>query len=69
MEMTLATADSLAQLAIRAKFRYHVLAQKSFQHAWKKFLLSRIDYSSSVIWIPKKLHLPVGQEEQNFLVQ
>ena len=45
---------SVLQLAIQTSRSYHVLAQKSFQLALKEFLTSKIDYSSSVIWILKK---------------
>ena len=44
------------QGAKKVSFTEHVLAQKSFQLAWKKS-----DCSSSVIWIPQKNHLPIGQ--------
>ena len=45
---------SVLQPAIRASYRQHVLAQKSFQLAPKPFLISRIDYNPSVIRISQK---------------
>ena len=38
-------------------FGWHVLAHKSFQLARKPFLISRIDYKRSVIWISPKTPL------------
>ena len=46
---------SVLQPAIWASCSEHVLAHKPFQLAPKPFLISRIDYNPSVIWIsPKK---------------
>ena len=45
---------SVLQPAIRASCSYHLLAHKSFQLAPKLFLISRIDYNPSVIWISQK---------------
>ena len=42
---------SVLQPAILASCSYPVLAHKSFQLAPKPFLISRIDYNPSVIWI------------------
>ena len=45
---------SVLQPAIWASYSQHVLAHKSFQLAPKPFLISRIDYNPSVIWISQK---------------
>ena len=45
---------SVLQPAFRASCSYHELAHKSFQLAPKPFLISRIDYNPSVIWISPK---------------
>ena len=45
---------SVLQTAIRASRSWHVLAHKSFQLAPKPFLIGRIDYNPSVIWISPK---------------
>ena len=45
---------SVSQPAIRASCSQHVLANKSFQLAPKPFLISRIDYHPTVIWISQK---------------
>ena len=42
------------QPAIWASCSWHKLAHKSFQLAPKPFLISRIDYNPSVIWISQK---------------
>ena len=53
---------SVLQPAIRASCSQHVLAHKSFQLAPKPFLISRIDYNPSVIWIsPKNSTCPSGK--------
>ena len=53
---------TVLQPAIRASCSQHVLAHKSFQLAPKSFLISRIDYNPSVIWIsPEKQHLPIAK--------
>ena len=48
---------SVLQPAIWASYSQHVLAHKSFQLAPKPFLISRIDYNPSVIWISQKTAL------------
>ena len=48
---------SVLQPTIRASCSQHVLAHKSFQLAPKPFLISRIDYNPSVIWISQKTEL------------
>ena len=45
---------SVLQPAIWASYSQRVLAHKSFQLAPKTFLISRIDYNPSVIWISQK---------------
>ena len=54
---------SVLQPAIRASCSQHVLAHKSFQLTPKPFLISRIDYNPSVIWISpqKKSTCPSGK--------
>ena len=53
---------SVLQTAIWARCSQHVLAHKSFQLAPKPFLISRIDYIPSVIWIsPKNSTCPSGK--------
>ena len=49
--LTQGARKSVLQPVIGASFSYHVLALKSFQLAPKPFLISRIDYNPSVIWI------------------
>ena len=44
----------VSQPAIQASCSWHVLAHKSFQLVPKPFLISRIDYNPSVIWISPK---------------
>ena len=57
---------SVLQTAIRASCSWHVLAHKSFQLAPKPFLISRIDYNPSVIWISPKTALARGA---NYIVR
>ena len=45
---------SVLQPAIWASCSQHVLAHKSFKKVPKPFLISRIDYNPSVIWISQK---------------
>ena len=53
---------SVSQPAIWASCSSHVLAHKSFQLAPKPFLINRIDYHPSVIWIsPKNCTCPSGK--------
>ena len=53
---------SVLQPAIRASCSEHVLAHKWFQLAQKPFLISRIDYNPSVIWIsPQNSTCPSGK--------
>ena len=53
---------SVLQPAIRASCSQYVLAHESFQLAPKLFLISRIDYNPSIIWIsPKNSTCPSGK--------
>ena len=53
---------SVLQPFIGASCSLHILAHKSFQLTPKPFLISRIDYNPSVIWIsPKNSTCPSGK--------